>query len=143
MRASWRPVLCAPTLAPGPLAQLAEQQTFNLRVQSSILWRPTVQRDCRCSAPCSAMLDETRYCSASRRHQPLTAFSRRRASPDGLQARCKDCWRQWYLVINKEQHIAAVSERAARRVPDHRRRTGEQLGYWSASGKPPGSAVHT
>lgn len=72
------------------------------------------------------MADGGRACSTCRRVLPRECFSGRAASPDGLQPRCKDCWREWYAV-HKAAHVAAVRERAARRVAAHRLRLAEYL----------------
>ena len=67
------------------------------------------------------MAEVRKTCSTCRRALPIAGFSRRAASRDGLQSRCKDCWREWYAA-NRADHIAAVRERAALRVAEHRRR---------------------
>jgi hypothetical protein len=53
-------------------------------------------------------------CCTCRLELPVEAFSRRRASRDGLQSRCKACWRADYLA-NTEQRkaVAAASARVA------------------------------
>jgi hypothetical protein len=72
------------------------------------------------------MAEPMKSCSSCRRALPVSCFSRRAASGDGLQPRCKDCWRAWYDA-NKSAHVAAVRERAARRVAEHRRRLAAYL----------------
>jgi hypothetical protein len=74
----------------------------------------------------SLVSDESKQCCTCRESLPHAAFSRRAASRDGLQPRCKKCWRDWYAV-NKTQHIAAVRERAALRIAENRRRLKEYL----------------
>jgi hypothetical protein len=72
------------------------------------------------------MAEALKTCSTCRRALAADRFSRRAASADGLQSRCKDCWRDWY-DLNKDAHITAVRQRAARRVAEHRRRLAEHL----------------
>src|SRR5688500_4101858 len=70
--------------------------------------------------------DGRKPCNTCQRTLPLTEFSRRRASRDGLQARCKQCWQAWY-VANKSVHVAAGRGRASRRLAEHRRKLREYL----------------
>ena len=72
------------------------------------------------------MAVDGKRCSTCRRTLPRAAFSSRAASRDGLQPRCKECWRGWYEA-NKAGHIAAVQVRAARRVAENRRRLADHL----------------
>ena len=72
------------------------------------------------------MTETLKTCSTCRRPLERSGFSRRTASPDGLQPRCKDCWRDWY-VAHQDAHIAAVRARAVRRVAAHRLRLAEHL----------------
>lgn len=39
---------------------------------------------------------DSKKCSTCGRLQPLTEFNRRAQAPDGRQARCRSCARQWY-----------------------------------------------
>jgi hypothetical protein len=109
---SWRRTV------PGLLAQLAEQRTFNPRVQGSIPWRPTGDRN-RQSSPrpwlhaCGAQDVPPR--AAGRRLRPPGRVARRAAA--ALQAVLAGVVRQ-----HKDVHNAAVRERAERRVTEHRRR---------------------
>lgn len=49
-------------------------------------------------------------CSTCHLALPLTEYNRRAAAPDGLQARCRSCSRQWY-VDNETEHKANVRAR--------------------------------
>lgn len=65
-------------------------------------------------------------CSSCGQYLPLDAFALRRASRDGRQHRCRDCWRRWY-VDNKDGHVAEVRRRNALRTADNRRRLAAHL----------------
>jgi hypothetical protein len=56
-----------------------------------------------------AMAD-SKKCSTCHLVVPLTEFNRRAAAPDGLQARCRACSRQWY-EDHRAAHIANVFRR--------------------------------
>jgi hypothetical protein len=43
----------------------------------------------------------------------LTAFNKRKRSKDGLQFRCRDCFRKWYEA-NREPHKKNVQDRVRR-----------------------------
>lgn len=45
-------------------------------------------------------------CKASKAH---AEFSRNKSRPDGMQARCKDCYKAWYAA-NREKVLAKVNE---------------------------------
>jgi hypothetical protein len=57
---------------------------------------------------------------------PLTEFNRRRAAVDGLQSRCRDCSRAWYLE-NRDEHKKNVRLRNQRVRDDYRQRLGAYL----------------
>ena len=40
----------------------------------------------------------------------FTQFNKRAAAPDGLQSRCRECSRKWYLA-NREAHMENVRRR--------------------------------
>jgi hypothetical protein len=52
----------------------------------------------------------TKRCCTCGLDLPLTAYNRRTAALDGLQARCRTCSRRWYEQ-NRAQHIANVYRR--------------------------------
>jgi hypothetical protein len=53
-------------------------------------------------------------------------FNMRRSSPDGLQARCRACSREWY-VHNRLVHMARVRDRNKRVRAEHQERLAEYL----------------
>ena len=57
---------------------------------------------------------------------PLTDFNVRRSAPDGLQARCRPCSREWY-VRNRLVHMARVRERNKRVRAEHQERLAAHL----------------
>ena len=79
-------------------------------------------------------------CVTCKMTKPIDAFNRHRSSPDGKQARCRDCCKAWY-VANRATHIRnAVSLRrileeiakcSVRCANCHRIRTAVQFGRWS------------
>jgi hypothetical protein len=54
--------------------------------------------------------ESTKRCCTCHRDLPRTKFNRRAAAGDGLQARCRDCSRQWYEA-NRREHMANVRRR--------------------------------
>ena len=60
-------------------------------------------------------------CSSCRSLLDLDAFAVRRASADGRQSRCRQCWRAWY-VAHRAEHVARVGERNERARAAHRER---------------------
>ncbi|MCW2614628.1 MAG: hypothetical protein JWN08_1622 [Frankiales bacterium] len=54
----------------------------------------------------------TKRCVTCHVTQPLSAFNRRASSADGLQARCRDCARAWY-VANRVEHLQNTGRRSA------------------------------
>ena len=71
-------------------------------------------------------MDATKRCSTCHDRRPLTDFNVRVAAPDGLQARCRDCSRQWYAA-NRAAHRANVRRRSAAIKKEYKRRIGEHL----------------
>jgi hypothetical protein len=47
--------------------------------------------------------------------KPLTAFAKRTMARDGLQGRCRDCFRAWYLANPRPARVAIDKRRAVRR----------------------------
>ena len=70
-------------------------------------------------------MDEKR-CSTCHESRPLTDFNVRRSAPDGLQARCRDCSREWYLR-NKAEHIRRVAQRNRRVRGEHQELMADYL----------------
>ena len=56
---------------------------------------------------------QSKVCVTCHKDQPLTMFNKRAAAKDGLQSRCRDCSRAWYLA-NRTAHLASVRRRNAR-----------------------------
>jgi hypothetical protein len=54
-----------------------------------------------------------KWCCTCKQLCPISSFNRRAAAEDGLQSRCRDCSRAWYLA-HREQHIANVARRSRR-----------------------------
>ena len=65
-------------------------------------------------------------CSTCRLTLPPEAFSTRRASRDGLQNRCRACWRADY-VANQETRKAAAAATALAKLRSHRDRLQQYL----------------
>lgn len=55
----------------------------------------------------------TKKCSTCQTVKPQSAFNRRRLSADGLQSRCRDCSREWY-VANRREHMLNTARRKRR-----------------------------
>ena len=72
------------------------------------------------------MDESTKRCVTCHEERPLIAFNVRRQSKDGLQDRCRECSRAWYLA-NREEHIRNVGARTARMRRTYRQRIGEYL----------------
>lgn len=71
-------------------------------------------------------MDATKRCCTCHQVRPVTDFNLRRTASDGLQARCRDCSRQWY-VANRDAHRAKVRKRSAAIKREYKRRIGEYL----------------
>jgi hypothetical protein len=63
-------------------------------------------------------MEPTKRCVTCKLVLPLTAFNKRRLSKDGLQFRCRDCYRQWHAA-NKERHNKQIHDRIARIRASH------------------------
>lgn len=63
----------------------------------------------------------TKRCVTCHLDRPLSAYNKRSSAKDGLQARCRDCARAWY-VANRVEH-----GRSTRRRSDEVRRAYQQL----------------
>jgi len=50
---------------------------------------------------------ETKKCTKCGRELPLTEFSNRSSSPDGLQTCCKQCKHSYYIAVRERRSIAA------------------------------------
>jgi hypothetical protein len=70
-------------------------------------------------------VDEKR-CGTCGESRPLDAFAVSRRAGDGRQARCRACWRDWY-VDNRDQHLTAVALRRAQVRAAHQQRLAEHL----------------
>lgn len=70
-------------------------------------------------------MDEKR-CTTCHEMRPRTDFNVRRSAPDGLQARCRACSREWY-VRNKDEHIRRVAVRNKRVRSEHQERMADYL----------------
>jgi hypothetical protein len=57
--------------------------------------------------------EPTKTCSTCQSVKPHSAFNKRSLSPDGLQSRCRDCCREWY-VANRREHMANTARRKKR-----------------------------
>jgi NMD protein affecting ribosome stability and mRNA decay len=55
---------------------------------------------------------KTKVCSRCGEEKPITEFYRRSASPDGLNAACKECVRQAAAERRRKQHATKVLEEA-------------------------------
>lgn len=58
-------------------------------------------------------MDPMKRCVTCKLVLPLSAFNKRRLSKDGLQFRCRDCYRQWHAA-NKERHNKQIHDRIVR-----------------------------
>lgn len=65
-------------------------------------------------------------CVTCRLMRPLSDFNVRSKAADGLQSRCRDCSRAWY-VANKPAHDANVQRRNKRVRADYRQRLADYL----------------
>lgn len=70
-------------------------------------------------------MDEKR-CSTCHEMRPNTDYNVRRSAPDGLQARCRACSREWY-VRNREEHIRRMAVRNKRVRGEHQGRMADYL----------------
>ena len=68
----------------------------------------------------------TKRCVTCHEDRPFSDFNVGRASPDGLQSRCRECSRQWYLA-NRLPHMANVARRNARVRRANQARLGAYL----------------
>lgn len=64
-------------------------------------------------------MDDQKRCNTCQKMRALSEFNIRTAAADGLQSRCRECCRDWYLT-HRVDHIANV----ARRNRAHRREAG-------------------
>ncbi len=71
-------------------------------------------------------MDATKRCCTCHEVRPLTDFNLRAAAADGLQSRCRECSRQWYLA-HRDAHRAKVRQRSAAIKKEYKRRIGEHL----------------
>ena len=71
-------------------------------------------------------MDATKRCCTCHQLRPLTDFNVPAAARDGLQSRCRDGSRQWY-VANRDTHRAEVRRRSAAIKREYKRRIGEHL----------------
>jgi hypothetical protein len=58
-------------------------------------------------------MEPTKRCVTCKLVLPLTAFNKRQRSKDGLQFRCRECYRQWHAA-NKERHNKQIHARSRR-----------------------------
>jgi hypothetical protein len=70
-------------------------------------------------------MDQKR-CTTCHELRPLTDYNVRRSAPDGLQARCRACSREWY-VRNKAEHIRRMAVRNKRVRGEHQERMAAYL----------------
>jgi hypothetical protein len=69
---------------------------------------------------------EEKRCVTCKELRPLCDFNRRAASPDGLQPRCRECSREWY-VEHRVEHKANTAARRKRTTELYRQRIGAYL----------------
>lgn len=69
--------------------------------------------------------NSSKRCVTCHRDRPLTDFNKRAKAQDGLQARCRDCAREWYLA-NRIKHMSNVRQRN-NRVREENRAQLEQF----------------
>jgi hypothetical protein len=72
------------------------------------------------------MANLEKRCSTCQLVRDVTNFNVRSAAADGLQSRCRECSRNWY-VENKGEHIAKVRARTRRIRKDYQERLGAYL----------------
>lgn len=72
------------------------------------------------------MEDLQKRCATCGLTRPLSDFNLRRRATDGLQSRCRDCSRAWYLA-HKAEHDANVQRRNKRVRADYRQRLADYL----------------
>lgn len=58
-------------------------------------------------------MEALKRCVTCQQMLPLSAFNKRKLSKDGLQFRCRECFRKWYEA-NKEPHKKNVHDRVVR-----------------------------
>ena len=71
-------------------------------------------------------MEPTKKCVTCHEVKLVTDFNRRRAAPDGLQARCRSCARSWY-ERNKASHVANVRVNSVAREAEYSSRIGDYL----------------
>ena len=71
-------------------------------------------------------MDASKRCCTCHELRPLSEYNVRTTAKDGLQARCRDCARQWY-VANRDAHRAKVRLRSTAIKKEYKRRIGEHL----------------
>jgi len=71
-------------------------------------------------------MDATKRCCTCSEVRPHTDFNLRAAAQDGLQSRCRECSRKWY-VANRDAHRANVRRRSTATKREYKRRIGEHL----------------
>jgi hypothetical protein len=71
-------------------------------------------------------MDATKRCCTCHEDRPRTDFNVRAAAADGLQSRCRDCSRHWY-VANRDAHRAKVRLRSTAVKKEYKRRIGDHL----------------
>ena len=71
-------------------------------------------------------MDASKRCCTCHELRPLSDYNVRTTAKDGLQARCRDCSRQWYLA-NRDAHRAKVRLRSTAVKKEYKRRIGEHL----------------
>jgi hypothetical protein len=63
-------------------------------------------------------MEGLKRCVTCKEWLPPSAFNKRRLSEDGLQFRCRECFRQWHAE-NKERHNAQIQGRVDRLRSQH------------------------
>lgn len=71
-------------------------------------------------------MDATERCCTCHRVRPLSDVDVRARARDGLQSRCRECYRKWYAA-NRDVHRANARRRSAATKREHERRVGEHL----------------
>lgn len=71
-------------------------------------------------------MEATKRCCTCGEQMPLSAFNVRKAAADGLQSRCRECSRAWY-VQNRERQMASVRKRNVATRALYLARLGEYL----------------
>ena len=71
-------------------------------------------------------MDAAKRCCPCHHVRPVADFNVRVAAADGLQSRCGDCSRQWY-VADRDAHRAKVRLRSTAIEKEYKRRIGGHL----------------